>query len=196
MRQLVGSLCKRHAVASLKDAPTACKRTVSGSISLPCQGCFPPFPHGTGPLSVFREYLALRDGPRSFRQGSSCPALLRWHLRIRQLAHTGLSPSAVAVSTAFRFVPDPLLMLLQPRTVRKPIGLGSAPFARHYSGYRRFFLFLRVLRCFSSPGSPQFHNWYTVFNCVGCPIRIFADQFLFADPRDFSQLTTSFFASG
>ena len=68
-------------------------------------------------------------------------------------------------------------MLLQPRSVRKPIGLGSAPFARHYSGYRRFFLFLRVLRCFSSPGSPQFHNWYTVFNCVGCPIRIFADQF-------------------
>jgi hypothetical protein len=33
-------------------------------------------------------------------------------------------------------------------------GLGSAPFARHYSGYRLFFLFLRVLRCFSSPGSP------------------------------------------
>ena len=137
----------------ITSAPTACKRTVSGSVSLPCQGCFPPFPHGTGPLSVFREYLALRDGPRSFRQGSSCPALLRWHLRTRQLAHTGLSPSAVAVSTAFRFVPDSLLMLLQPRTVRKPIGLGSAPFARHYSGYRRFFLFLRVLRCFSSPGS-------------------------------------------
>ena len=58
-------------------APTACKRTVSGSISLPCSGCFPPFPHGTGSLSVFREYLALRDGPRGFRQDSSCPALLR-----------------------------------------------------------------------------------------------------------------------
>ena len=29
----------------------------------------------------------------------------------------------------------------------------------------------------------------------GCPIRIFTDQFLFADPRNFSQLTTSFFAS-
>ena len=28
-----------------------------------------------------------------------------------------------------------------------------------------------------------------------CPIRIFADQFSFANPRDFSQLTTSFFAS-
>ena len=31
------------------------------------------------------------------------------------------------------------------------MGLGSSPFARHYSGNRYFFLFLRVLRCFSSP---------------------------------------------
>ena len=32
-------------------------------------------------------------------------------------------------------------------------GLGSSRFARRYSGNRCFFLFLRVLRCFSSPGS-------------------------------------------
>ena len=75
--QLVGSLCKRHAVAA-NAAPTACKRTVSGSISLPCSGCFPPFPHGTGSLSVFWSYLALRHGRRRFRQDSTCPALLRW----------------------------------------------------------------------------------------------------------------------
>ena len=30
-------------------------------------------------------------------------------------------------------------------------GLGSSPFARRYLGNRSFFLFLRVLRCFSSP---------------------------------------------
>ena len=152
--QLVGSLCKRHAVAPL-DAPTACKRTVSGSISLPCSGCFPPFPHGTGPLSVFRECLALRDGPRRFRQDSSCPALLRCHTRYIRLAHTGLSPSSVAVSTTFRFINVSFCVVLQPRRVRKLHGLGYAPFARHYSGYRLFFLFLRVLRCFSSPGSPH-----------------------------------------
>ena len=35
-------------------------------------------------------------------------------------------------------------------------GLGSFPFARHYSGNRGFFLFLWVLRCFSSPRS--LHN--------------------------------------
>ena len=42
--------------------------------------------------------------------------------------------------------------------VRTPVcthsGLGYAGFARRYSRYRCFFLFLRLLRCFSSPGSP------------------------------------------
>ena len=31
------------------------------------------------------------------------------------------------------------------------MGLGSSPFARHYSGSRGFFPFLGLLRCFSSP---------------------------------------------
>ena len=35
-----------------KSAPTACMHTVSGSISLPSQGFFSPFPHGTSSLSV------------------------------------------------------------------------------------------------------------------------------------------------
>jgi hypothetical protein len=52
---------------------------VSGTISLPSQGFFSPFPHGTGSLSVASEYLALPDGPGRFRQGSTCPALLRNH---------------------------------------------------------------------------------------------------------------------
>ena len=42
----------------------------------------------------------------------------------------------------------------------KSSGLGSFPFARRYSGNRCFFLFLRVLRCFSSPGSlPYVMDW-------------------------------------
>ncbi len=44
--------------------PTACKLTVSSSISLPCNGLFSPFPHGTTSLSVTQKYLALRGGPR------------------------------------------------------------------------------------------------------------------------------------
>ena len=35
-------------------------------------------------------------------------------------------------------------------------GLGSSAFARRYLQNRVFFLFLRVLRCFSSPGSPPY----------------------------------------
>ena len=36
--------------------------------------------------------------------------------------------------------------------------MGSSPFARHYSGSRGFFPFLRLLRCFSSPA------------CLPCPM--------------------------
>jgi hypothetical protein len=61
---------------SPRRAPTACTHTVSGSISLPSQGFFSPFPHGTGSLSVSREYLALEDGPPIFKQDNTCPALL------------------------------------------------------------------------------------------------------------------------
>src|SRR5258705_10864139 len=63
--------------------PTACMHPVSGTISLPSQGFFSPFPHGTSSLSVASEYLALGDGPPGFKQGFSCPALLRYPLRVR-----------------------------------------------------------------------------------------------------------------
>ena len=66
-------------------APTACKRTVSGSISLPCSGFFSPFLHSTCSLSVSQEYLALADGAARFRQDSSGPALLRIPLRLTSL---------------------------------------------------------------------------------------------------------------
>ena len=78
--QLVGSLCKRHAVTA-RAAPTACRRMVSGTVSLSSSECFSPFPHGTRTLSVSREYLALPDGPGGFAQNSTCSALLRIPLR-------------------------------------------------------------------------------------------------------------------
>ena len=59
------------------SAPTACRHTVSGSISLPSPGIFSPFPHGTCSLSVAREYLALGGGPPCFPQDFSCPVVLR-----------------------------------------------------------------------------------------------------------------------
>src|SRR3954451_8936416 len=47
------------------------------SLSLPSSGCFSPFPHGTGSLSVAEEYLGLEGGPPMFRQDFTCPALLK-----------------------------------------------------------------------------------------------------------------------
>ena len=76
---------------------------VSGSISLRYSRFFSPFPHGTGSLSVSQEYLALADGPASFRQGFTCPALLRIPLSITFVTCTGLSPSMINLSRLFQF---------------------------------------------------------------------------------------------
>ena len=59
-RRLIMQKARRHSACT---APTACKRMVSGSISLRYSRFFSPFPHGTGSLSVSQEYLALADGP-------------------------------------------------------------------------------------------------------------------------------------
>ena len=79
------------------------------------------------------------------------------------------------------------------------IGLGCSNFARHYSRNHCCFLFLRVLRCFSSPGSPRIpiYSVYdnTVLAVLSSLIRISADLKIFAPPRSFSQLVTSFFGA-
>ena len=60
--------------------------------------------------------------------------------------------------------------------VDKSSGLGSFPFARRYSGNRCFFLFLRVLRCFSSPGSlPYVMDWRMDDRGVLCRVSPFRD---------------------
>ena len=78
-------------------------------------------------------------------------------------------------------------------------GLGSFPFARRYSGNRCFFLFLPVLRCFSSRSSLRMSYVFThgcqVFYLPGFPIRISRDLCLLAAPPCFSQLATSFFGA-
>ena len=49
-----------------------------------------------------------------------------------------------------------------PRCISTP-GLGSSYFARHYFRNRVFFLFLQVLRCFSSLRSPPIHYFTHVW---------------------------------
>ena len=78
-------------------------------------------------------------------------------------------------------------------------GLGSSPFAHHYSGNRFCFLFLGLLRCFTSPRSPCMPILFSIqcqrFSLASSLIRISTDHRSFAAPRGFSQLTTSFLAS-
>ena len=69
------------------------------------------------------------------------------------LARTGLSPSAAELSSSLPLRTLSIAPVLQPRARLDAPGLGSYRFARHYSGNHFCFLFLRLLRCFSSAGS-------------------------------------------
>ena len=124
---------------------------VSGTISLPSSGCFSPFPHGTRALSVSREYLALPDGPGGFTQGFSCPALLRIPVPGGKLRVRSLHPLR-------RDFPDASAHFHYLGKTRSYYRLGCSPVARHYWGNHCCFLFLEVLRCFSSLRSPPRPN--------------------------------------
>src|SRR5699024_8281727 len=71
-------------------------------------------------------------------------------------------------------------------------GLGSSLFARRYLGNRFFFLFLQVLRCFSSLRLPRFRVLHLA---VGSPIRISLDHSLLTAPQSVSSFVTSFIGS-
>jgi hypothetical protein len=109
----------------------ACKHVVSGSLSSPWSGFFPSFARATGSLSVVREYLALRDGPRGFRPAFTCLVLLRCRIDRRLLSPTGLSPAAAPHSRGFDWDRRSRLRSYNP-TRTSPGGLGWSAFARRY----------------------------------------------------------------
>ena len=76
-------------------------------------------------------------------------------------------------------------------------GLGWPPFARHYWGDHCCFLFLRVLRCFSSPRWPptQHSAGWRASGPPGSPIREPRDQRLHAPTPGLSRLAAPFVAS-
>ena len=176
----------------LKRAPTACRRPVSGTVSLPSSGCFSPFPHGTGSLSVSKEYLAFEGGPPIFRQDFTCPALLNTS---DQTSHTGLSPALADL----------------PRSFWSFSRLGWSPFARHYWGSLILMSFPPGTEMFQFPGFASCDLWIqsqdtwlapsliavrtTTKLQVGCPIRRSLDQSPFPAPQCLSQGITSFIAS-
>ena len=134
-----------------KYAPTACRRMVSGTISLSSLECFSPFPHGTNSLSVSREYLALPDGPGRFTQNYSCSALLRMTLRLVMLRIRDCHPLR-------SFFPEPsphnqsaTTWSYNPHGALPRRGFGLFPVRSPLLGESlSYFLFLQVLRCFSS----------------------------------------------
>ena len=71
--------------------------------------------------------------------------------RCLPLSSTRLSLSLAGFPKTILLAFSSLMQSITPRCTHH--GLGSFPFARRYSGNRCFFLFLRLLRCFSSPGS-------------------------------------------
>jgi hypothetical protein len=120
------------------------------------------------PLSVTREYSGLAGGPARFTQDFSGPMLLGWHTRKpSQFRLRGSYPLRRAFRMPFAYhngfsLPDrpadrsSTLPQPQPRNpcrVSHATGLASSSFARHYSRNHGCFLFLRVLRCFTSPRS-------------------------------------------
>ena len=114
---------------------------------------------------------------------------------------TWLSHSMAPLSRGLRLTIGLVTLLLSTTTPVEPeglTGLGCCDFARHYFRNRSFFLFLQVLRWFTSLGSlvPDygFIGPYGGFTPVGFPIRKSPDQSLLAAPRGLSQLATSFIA--
>ena len=120
----------------------------------------------------------MRNGLRGFKQGFTCPALLRYPLRVwiafayAPVTLYGSPFQRIQLTTRLVTL---LLRTLQPRTHRNVTGLGYSEFARHYYRNRGFFLFLQVLRWFTSLSSlvPAyvFSGPYDGFAAVGFPIR-------------------------
>ena len=108
---------------------------------------------------------------------------------LRDATRTGLSPAAARLSRRFRSRRSCNGAVLLPRGCLDSHGLGSSPFARHYWGNHCYFLFLRVLRCFSSPRWPHYRiivivtkgDWVVPFGDRGIKGRLRL-------PRDYRSL--------
>ena len=130
------------------SAPIACKHKVSGSISLPSRG---PFHLSLTVLFAIGHWVVFRLG------GWALPLHTGFHVSgttlvpsvSLQFSSTGVSPSSLCFSKTFRLtVLNHVRWSSTPRDLS--LGLASFPFARRYLGNRCFFLFLELLRCFSS----------------------------------------------
>ena len=126
---------------------------VSGSISPRYSRYFSPFPHGTCSLSVSQEYLALPDGAGRFRRDFTCPRPTQDTATAQKLTNTGLSPSTADLPKSFSFVFIKISQSYNPNLAVTKLVWAVPRSLATTNGITNCFLFLRVLRCFSSPGS-------------------------------------------
>ena len=110
------------------------------------------------------------------------------------LARTGLSPSAAAISNAFRFARfgNPRGPITPPLPKQRRFGL--LPFRSPLLGESRLFSSPAGTKMFQFPAFACLAAC-RAFNAAGSPIRTPADQRSFAPTRGFSQLVASFIAS-
>ena len=102
----------------------------------PLPGYFSPFPHGTGSLSVTREYLALGDGPPRFRRNFTCSVVLRIHSReyiFNYRIITFFDSTFQMIRLTYSFV-TPYRVSYNPN--KQAYWFGLFRFARRYSGNR------------------------------------------------------------
>ena len=123
---------KARGQAGLRQRPpTAWRRGVSGSVSSPDRGSSHRSVALLGSLSVVVEYLALQDGPRQFRPGSTCPTLLGYQRDQQILRLRDSHPLWCHFPKDFGSdLPFPYAGPTTPDGV--PPGLGWSPFARRY----------------------------------------------------------------
>ena len=175
--------------------PTACGHVVSGTLSLPAQGCFSPVPHGTRSLSVTRESLALEGGPPSFTPDFSGRALLRNSTRPgTSSSPTGLSPSLAPRSRGLRLASrKPSAGPTTPVPKGHRFGLG--PVRSPLLGASRLISLPPGTEMFQFPGFALARASDRRRRRPGFPIRASKDHRVCAAPLGLSQLTTAFIAS-
>ena len=164
----------------------------------PLPGSFSPFLHSTASLSVIRLYLGLGGGPPGFPASSSCSPVL-WILspafgfRLRDFHPLRFGFPTISAKAYQWIIQSATPMVLLPSVWPLSISL-AATLKIDVSFSSSAYLDVSVQRV-----SPQYAMCSHTADCAwpqpGFPIRISADLWIFAPPRSFSQLVTSFFGT-
>ena len=200
------------AYATMNSAPTACRLTVSGTISLPSRGSF----HlSLTVLSAIgrRLVFSLRRWSSLIHTRFHVPRATWGHVKqVLSVSTTGLLPPPVWLSSQVHLPTEfltrricrrisftrPATPTRQHRQVITPCQFRLFPVRSPLLRKSRLLSFPPDTKMFQFSGSVLQYLSFSVVDAVtlltaGCPIRVSPDLYLFAAPRGLSQLTTPFF---